>query len=225
MLDFDGPVCSVFAGLPAPGIAEQLRNTLRRLGVPVTAELEDDDDPLSIYRYSTNGGPAVVAAIHDALVAAELRAVETATPTPGAVDVIDAAHERGRRLAVVSNNAAAAVATYLRLHGLTGRVDYIAARRTPEPSLMKPSPHYLIEAAATLDVSIRTCALVGDSGTDAVAAKRAGAYAVGYANKSGKGEQLVAAGAAVVIDSMTTLATVVREARGTPYLPGSVEDN
>jgi hypothetical protein len=30
LLDFDGPICSVFAGLPAPVIADRLRRTLSR---------------------------------------------------------------------------------------------------------------------------------------------------------------------------------------------------
>ncbi|TDD64491.1 hypothetical protein E1262_27980 [Jiangella aurantiaca] len=131
MLDFDGPVCSVFAGLPAPEVAGRLRRELRRLGVRVDEKPERVGDPLSIYRHSREGGPVVVHAIYEALVAAELEAVTTATPTPGAVDVIEAVRESGRRVAVVSNNAADAVAKYLRTHDLLDSIDHIAARRGP----------------------------------------------------------------------------------------------
>lgn len=211
MLDFDGPVCSVFAGYPAPEIADQLRRLLGQLGVPVSAELKEDDDPLSIYRHSVTGGPAVVATVHEALVAAELEAVATAAPTPGAVDVIAAAVEGGQRLAVVSNNAADAVAAYLQRHRLADQIEYVAARRTPDPTLMKPNPRFLIDAATALGVAVNASALVGDSATDAEAAKAAGAYAIGLANKPGKARRLSAAGADVVIESMTTLAASLRE--------------
>jgi HAD superfamily hydrolase (TIGR01509 family) len=210
MFDFDGPICSVFAGLPAPEVADQLRRVLVRLDASLTAELEQEDDPLSIYRHSVNEGPAVVAAIYYALVDAELKAVRSATPTAGAADALAAAHESGRSVAVVSNNAAAAVTVYLRQHLLMDRVDYVAARRTPEPGLMKPNPHYLIDAATALGVSPHECALVGDSATDAEAAKRAGMFAVGYANKPGKAERLADAGADVIIRSMSTLALALR---------------
>jgi hypothetical protein len=33
LLDFDGPICSIFAETPAPAVAGQLRGTLRAAGV------------------------------------------------------------------------------------------------------------------------------------------------------------------------------------------------
>jgi hypothetical protein len=56
MLDFDGPICSVFAGLPATIVADQLRDVLRSHRVVITPGLEEDNDPLSIYRRSSVHG-------------------------------------------------------------------------------------------------------------------------------------------------------------------------
>jgi phosphoglycolate phosphatase len=39
LLDFDGPVCSIFANLPAPGVAEDLRRVLRHHDVAISDEL------------------------------------------------------------------------------------------------------------------------------------------------------------------------------------------
>lgn len=197
MLDFDGPICSVFAGLPASAVAGRLRRSVHELGVEITAKMEFDHDPLSIYRRSAAYGLAITHRIYEDLVAAEVEAAALAAPTPGAVDVMRAARESGRRAAVVSNNAAVAVKVYADRHHLAALIDHIAARRTPDPRLMKPDPSYLVEAATALDVTATECALVGDSVTDVYAAQRAGMIAVGYANKLGKAETLAAAGAIV----------------------------
>lgn len=42
LLDFDGPVCSIFAGYPAP----ELVDVLRRHGVDVPPDLASEPDPL-----------------------------------------------------------------------------------------------------------------------------------------------------------------------------------
>ncbi|SDU47595.1 HAD family hydrolase [Jiangella alkaliphila] len=218
MLDFDGPICSVFAGVPAPEVANRLRESLRRLGVEITAQLERDDDPLSIYRKGANYGPAVTAELFARLVAAEVGAIASAVPTPGAIDVVKAARATGLKTAVVSNNAAAAVESYLVEHDLEGLIDYVAARRSPEPRLMKPNPAYLIETATELGVPAARCVLVGDSVTDIEAARRAGVRAIGYANKPGKVARLMGAGAYALVTSMAdigrALANRPDEARG-----------
>lgn len=205
MLDFDGPICSVFAGLPAPIVAERLRRSLRQLGVKITAQLENDPDPLSIYRQSAAHGPAVTAALFGSLVAAEVEAVNSAVPTPGAIEVIRAARASKRRIGVVSNNAADAVEAYVRQHGLAPYIDHIAARRTPEPNLMKPHPGYIIETTTVFAVAPQRSVLVGDSETDMHAIKRAGGIAIGYANKPGKDERLSAAGADAILPRMIDL--------------------
>lgn len=205
MLDFDGPICSVFAGLPAPIVAERLRRSLRQLGVKVTAQLENDPDPLSIYRQSASHGPVVTAALFGRLVAAEVEAVSSAAPTPGALAAIRAARASKRRIAVVSNNAADAVEAYVGQHGLAPYIDHIAARRTSEPNLMKPHPAYVIETTTVLAVAPQRSVLVGDSETDMHAIKRAGGIAIGYANKPGKHDRLSAAGADAILSQMVDL--------------------
>ncbi|TDD64503.1 HAD family hydrolase [Jiangella aurantiaca] len=205
MLDFDGPICSVFAGLPAPVVAERLRTSLRGLGVSMSLELERDEDPLSIYRRSATFGPAITAQVYEHLVAAEIEAVGSAEPTAGATEVIYAAQAGGRRVAIVSNNSATAVESYIKRHNLASFIDHVAARRAPDPTLMKPSPAYLVEAGTALGVPADESALVGDSVTDIEAALYARVHAIGYANKAGKHERLLAAGAEAVISTMTDL--------------------
>jgi hypothetical protein len=44
LLDFDGPVCSVFAGQPVHQIASELIKLLRRHGATLPTEMDDEDD-------------------------------------------------------------------------------------------------------------------------------------------------------------------------------------
>jgi hypothetical protein len=46
LLDFDGPVCRVFAGYPAARIAAELRSRLTGEGITVPAAVAREDDPL-----------------------------------------------------------------------------------------------------------------------------------------------------------------------------------
>ncbi|MDR7323765.1 MULTISPECIES: hypothetical protein [Catenuloplanes] len=95
LLDFDGPVCGLFAGHPAAGIATALRRLLVERGVPV---VPDESDPMEVLRYAaTLGRPALTREVEDALCAAELVAARSAEPTPYARELLVAAHRTGRR--------------------------------------------------------------------------------------------------------------------------------
>ncbi|HEY1180134.1 MAG TPA: haloacid dehalogenase, partial [Phytomonospora sp.] len=130
LLDFDGPVCAVFAGRPAPEVAARLAAAF---GVAGTG------DPLEVLRRAdAHGDPALTRAVDDALTAEELAAVASAVPTEGAAALIGAAHAAGKRVAVVSNNGRPAITRYLDAHELT--VDAVVGRAPGSPGEMKPSP-------------------------------------------------------------------------------------
>ncbi|MEV4377862.1 HAD-IA family hydrolase [Streptosporangium sp. NPDC049644] len=108
-----------------------------------------------------------------------------------------------------SNNSVAAVTVFLEAHGLLTAVDLISARVDPDPGFMKPNTHLVRQALDQLGADAALSLLVGDSVTDMQASKSAGITAVGYANKPDKADQLVAAGADVVVTSMEELATAL----------------
>lgn len=187
LLDFDGPVCSVFAGLPAPVVAGQLRRVLADGGhSDLSPEVEKSDDPFDVLNYAASIGADEVRFIEAALRAHEVEAVATAEPTLGAHNLIRSWHSTGRKLAVVSNNSAAAVEAYLHLHGLITYVDYVSARTDPNPALLKPRPFLLDRAYDLLGIDTLKGVLIGDSVTDIQAAHAAGSLVIGYANKPGK---------------------------------------
>ena len=115
LLDFDGPICSVFAGFPAAQVAEQLRARLRDHTSPNW--MAGSVDPHEILRASAEFGSEVAECAHRELSALELQAVKSAVPTPYAEDVILGARTAGAKVAVVSNNAETAVIAYLFSHG------------------------------------------------------------------------------------------------------------
>lgn len=207
LLDFDGPVCSVFAGFPAPEVARRLKEFLRA-DAP-NAWMADTDDPHEVLRASIELGPDVAARANRELSALEIQAVQTAEPTPYAAEVIDRAKSGGSKVAIVSNNAQAAIASYLATRGLYSSIDYVSARSNADPSLMKPSPHLVTQAIAALKANRGLAALVGDQVSDITAARCAGVQAVGYANKIGKADSLERAGADLIIMRMSELFTHV----------------
>ena len=61
-LDFDGPVCAVFATLPAHTAAEALRHVLRTHRVTIPEDVEDTCDPLEVLRFSVTVGTSELTA-------------------------------------------------------------------------------------------------------------------------------------------------------------------
>jgi HAD superfamily hydrolase (TIGR01509 family) len=203
LLDFDGPICKLFAEVRSADVAADLRRYLEQRGAPF---LDDGiDDPLAVLRMSAVADADILADLHAQLMHAEIRAASTAIPSPAADAVIGGIARSGRKVAVVSNNSAQAVRAYLTMNQLEGYVSAIAARTSSDPTLMKPNPHLLEAALFDLDVPAAAAVFIGDSVTDVEAAIAAGVAPIGYANKPGKSERLIAAGAVAVVDSMTAV--------------------
>jgi HAD superfamily hydrolase (TIGR01549 family) len=205
LLDFDGPICAIFAGLPAPSVAARLRELLSSDGTPLPDTLAGEDDPIEVLRFTSGLGLDTATRVEARLRDAERAATESATPTPHARDVLLACQRTSRRVAVISNNSQAAVETYLQAHHLTEYVDVIVGRTEPDPRLLKPHPHLVLRALDALDGDPATSAFVGDSTSDIQSAKAAGVRSIGFANKPGKYEHLHRAGADAVVTTMAEL--------------------
>ncbi len=206
LIDFDGPVCAVFAGLPAATVVDQLRVVLADGGhTDLPAHLATSDDPFEVLAYAATLGEAEAHYVNAAFTAHELEAITTAQPTPGAHDLIHAWSATGRPLAIVSNNSTTAIHAYLDLHDLRPCIAHVSARTSPDPTLLKPNPHLLTTALAALGVPATAAAFLGDSTTDITAAHAAGTMSIGYTNKPGKTSELTTAGADTVIHTPATI--------------------
>ena len=207
LLDFDGPVCSIFAGIPARDVAAELVDLLYRHGVDMPARLTSEADPLEVLRWTGSAGDqGITRTVEDALCDAERRAVQTAAPTPYGREVIVAARQAGLPVAVVSNNSAGAVTAYLTAHRLAGHVSPVIGRAYADPGRMKPNPEPILRAVRVLEASPGRSVLVGDSISDIEGGKAAGVSVIGYANRPAKVDALRKAGADLVITSMGAIA-------------------
>jgi phosphoglycolate phosphatase len=213
LLDFDGPVCSVFAGRSSRSIAIELFDLLGAANEPIPAGLEDTADPLEVLRHVATVDAQLLERVERDLRAAEVDAIRTAMPTPHASELIDIWRRRGRRTAIVSNNSSAAITAYLAAHDID--VDVVMGRTSPDPGLLKPSPHLVREAMRALDADPDPHAyvLVGDSVSDVIAAREAGIRSIGYANADGKRQALSDAGATITVDDMATLSQAANAQR------------
>jgi phosphoglycolate phosphatase len=210
LLDFDGPVCSMFAGYPAAQITAELRAlAVERVGRHIPA-LADATGPHELLAAAGAVSVHLAQAIEDALQVAEIKAAESATPTPGAAEFLAACQNIGRPVAVVSNNCLPAVEAYLQRVGLAGTVQHVEARDPDDPARMKPSPYLVERAAHAIGAPLPQCVLIGDQPTDIEAARAVGAASIGYANKPGKDLDLEAAGADAITSRMDDLAQAVR---------------
>jgi phosphoglycolate phosphatase len=209
LLDFDGPVCSVFAGYPAPQIAEELRALIRDAVGDLPDEIVDATGPHEVLAASASLGDDVWRRVEEALQVAEIKAVESATPTPGVDDFLQACRSADRPIAIVSNNCRASVRTYLERTALTEYIRHIEARDPIHVARMKPSPYLVQRAAQALNISPGECVLLGDQVSDITAAIAAGGRSIGYANKPGKASDLASAGADAVIDHMRKAAQIL----------------
>jgi phosphoglycolate phosphatase len=206
LLDFDGPVCSVFAGFPASAVVEQLCVVIADGGFgELPPQVEKSEDPFDVLNYAATLGETEARYVNAAFAAHEAEAITTAAPTPGAHDFLRHWSATGRQLAIVSNNSSLAIEAYLDLHSLKPYVAHISARSEPNPDLLKPSPYLLNDALGALDTAPSESIMVGDSTTDVDAAQAAGARAIGYANKPGKATRLTGAGAGHIITHMIEL--------------------
>jgi HAD superfamily hydrolase (TIGR01549 family) len=205
LLDFDGPICNLFAGLPALSVAARLGELLSANGQPLPDSIAGGDDPIEVLRFTSSLDPDTTIRVETALRDAERAATATATPTSYARDVLVACHRTSRPVAIISNNSQAVVETYLQAHHLTAYVDVIVGRTEPDPRLLKPNPHLVLRALDALGGDPPASAFVGDSTSDIHSAKAAGTYSVGYANKPGKDERLHSAGADAIVITMSEL--------------------
>ncbi|MEU3481346.1 HAD family hydrolase [Streptomyces sp. NPDC033754] len=213
LFDFDGPVCDVFAGLPASEVAKELTALLAAQDEAAGTKAAQTDDPIEVLRIAHEADTELGQKIERALTAAEVRAVAVAgQPTPGAVESLQAAGSSGRGVAVVSNNSAECVRAFLELHGVEGYVAKIVGRPSEQPHLMKPNPFPLITAAEQMHIDITSCTLIGDSLTDIQAAHAAGATVIGYANKPHKADLFAEAQANAITEDMQAIADALTTA-------------
>lgn len=205
LLDFDGPICGIFADGRNRRIADHLRAELPpRHDLP--PEVADTPDPLQVLRYAATLHEHDLTHIEQVLIADERDAARQVEPTPHAHDAIRAAVDSGRPVVVVSNNSHQAIHDYLGRHDLSDQVLAVIGRPFARPDLMKPHPYSIERALVHVELPAARCVLIGDSVTDIEAAHTAGTRSIAYAKAPDRVPRLLDANPDAITESMEALA-------------------
>jgi hypothetical protein len=113
LLDFDGPVCTLYPDRSAAMVARRLLTTIATLSVAIPEPIAKTTDPLAVLSFATTISPDLAARVESELSGQELTAATTATPAGHIHDLITSCHESGRTVTVISQVAARAVNSYL----------------------------------------------------------------------------------------------------------------
>ncbi|WP_447038855.1 HAD family hydrolase [Streptomyces sp. DSM 118878] len=203
LLDFDGPVCRLFAGHSAPRIAETQIHWLAARGLHglLTDGVREERDPFEVLRAvdARHPGSDVVTELEERLTRQELNAVASAWPTPYADRVIRTWSAVGVGLAITTNNSPQTVARYLDGRDLTGCFAPHIYGRTRHLNRLKPHPDCVYRALNALGAAPAETVMVGDTPSDLRAAREAGVHFVGFARNERKATLLRKAGADALV--------------------------
>ena len=206
--DLDGTIAYTI-----PAILEGLNATMRHFGYP-------EHDETALLRFINTGArklierampeaerteaqiDAVLAYYDDAYAECYLHTDET---YPGLDKAIRTLHDRGYRIAVITNKQHRMVQG-LCDQLLPGLVELAIGQRNGYPT--KPDPTVPLAMAAELGVKPEEVALIGDSDVDMITAKNAGFLPVGVAWGYRSVEVLREAGAAVIVDKAAELTEI-----------------
>ncbi|WP_314175048.1 HAD family hydrolase [Streptomyces winkii] len=214
LFDFDGPICHLFQGRPSAAIAKRLRN------VVVAGDSRGDDwlpetaDPLEILRAAFDQPDLVERGIardiERALTEEEVEAAPGAFPTAYADALVRTLAATGRQLAVTTNNSQQAVERYLETRQ-TGELfaGRIHGRNAEGALCLKPDPDCLLRALESTGTPAQEALMIGDAPRDLEAASAAGVAFLGYARNERKAEQLRAAGAEHIVDTLRDVVVIV----------------
>lgn len=199
LFDFDGPLCDVFAGLPASKIAEELNKLL--------AEPVETDDPMAVLQTAALEGAHTAAAVDEKLREAERAAIEVASENRDGLAALNACRQAGHLVGIVSNNDETAIRAFMARSGIPD-VELVIGRADGRPDLMKPNPWPLREALVRLGCTPAEAVFIGDSDSDIEVSQLVGVVCVALANKLGKRQRFESTGVHV-IDSMAAVAAAM----------------
>jgi HAD superfamily hydrolase (TIGR01509 family) len=212
--DFDGPICRLFAGHSAEGVAVDLVEWLEGRGLHGLLEEEERKslDPHVVLRAVDRRHPGsdLVAELEERLTKQELHATASAMPTAYADPLIRTWTAVGIRLAIATNNSPRVVRSYLSGRGLLACFAPHIYGRTQDLHRLKPDPHCLNRALSAMGAAPSAALMIGDTPSDCLAAHRAGVPFLGYARSERKAELLRDAGAGAIVDTFQPLLQMLR---------------
>ena len=129
------------------------------------------------------------------------------TSVPGARETLEKLREAGLKLGVVTSKGLPATTEGLNLFGLAPYFDLLVTYE--DTTRHKPHPDPLLVAAERLGIPTGEMLYVGDAVFDIQAGRAAGVRTAGVTWGAGTREELMAAGAGLVVDNMEEILAVL----------------
>jgi len=212
LLDFDGPIAAL---MPPPANAEAAtRARVELAGLRLPAEIQSTTDHLAVLRYAAEHHPDRVRALEAICTAAEANAARTCKPSKHARGLLEFAEARDIPVAVVSNNADAAVREFFVRHGWSHHPRAYACRTPETIDWLKPSPRLLQLAADVMRIDLTRAVFIGDAVSDVFAGRAVGVPVIGLAKHDQRRSELLHAGAADVVNLDDSDALIRPDATG-----------
>lgn len=199
LLDFDGPVCSVFTGLSS---REAVQTLVAQIDWTAPVAVAASQDPFDVLNAAARVSTDVAERVEYQLTQIECQAIKSASPTPAVDSMICHARDQQRKVAIVSNNSEAAIRRYLSRRCILPAIQAISARTNGDVTQLKPSPYLLERVTGQLGVAPDDCVFIGDSNTDISAGHSAGIPTVAFANRPGKQSRFSQLQPAAIITDM-----------------------
>ncbi len=127
---------------------------------------------------------------------------------PGVMEMLEALHSR-YPMAIISARGQLSTLEFLEYHALTGFFQVVVTGQTCERA--KPHPMPVMWAAEKMGILPEMCLMIGDTKVDIRAGRAAGAQTVGVLCGFGTAEELVKAGANLLLKSTADLADYLRQ--------------
>ena len=211
LLDFDGPVCTLYTRKPEPPAADQLRSILTASGAEIPAEIAGTADPLAVLAYAATLGTQLARQAEAQLTRQELAAATTARPAGYSHDLISSARESRRTVTVISTHSAHAIRAYLDLASVTDLVALVIGRRGYATDLTAEQD-IIDRALAAMSADPSACAVLTASPDLVRIATARGVATIAYAQIPGADDPASPHAQATV----TTLADLVIRLRARP---------
>ena len=207
ILDFDGPVCTLYARKPARLAADRLREILAPHIREIPSAVATATDPLAVLAYAAGISPQLAEQADAELTRYELSAAATAQPAGYSHDVIASAREGHRTITVISGSARAVLA-YLDRASLDELVGLVVGRTGDAPEAAAER-HLVGRALSALSADPATCTLVAESASVLASARASGIATIAYARTQAV-QNLTSAHAEATVTSLADLVLRLR---------------
>lgn len=159
ILDFDGPVCSLYHRQPPGQAADQLRAVLAEHRVPIPEPIATTVDPFAVLVHAATISPDLGRQAEAQLTRCELSAVPTAQAAGYIHDVASSAREGNRTVTVISTYSADTVRAYIDRASLNELIGVVIGRIGSALDAIA-EPDLIGRALAALSVDPADCIFV-----------------------------------------------------------------